>query len=213
MAQKLWMKRLVSAGVILAAAVVLASASGMGTASAAGLGATAAVIKWTNIAIPLDAGITTADGVASYIDGSNGSIVRVAKWDAATQSLIIRNVGSLFGTPNFSVATGDWLLVGATSSAPTSFSWVGSVPTIGSRTYSIVANGYTSLMLPLDRSDLATADALGTAIGNVTRIARWDAATQSLVIRNVGSPFGTPNFNITAGYPYLILSTQAKSWP
>ncbi|MEZ4512308.1 MAG: hypothetical protein R3C62_10555 [Chloroflexota bacterium] len=188
-----------------------APATDMGFAQSAPA-APAATINWSNIAIPLDAGITTADAVANYI-ANNGSIQRVAKWDSATQSLIVRNVGAGFGTPNFSVAVGDWLLVGANSSAPSSFAWVGDVPSAGSRDYDLVANGWTSLMLPLDQGSITTADALGTTIGNVTRVARWDANSQAFVIRNVGAGFGTPNFSIQIGYPYLVYSTAATNWP
>jgi hypothetical protein len=177
-------------------------------------------IKYSAISVPLlvTGTISTADDVAAYINSTNpptttNSIRRVARWDAASQGLVIRNVGSPFGTPNFNVAVGDFLLVGAVTNAPPTFAWGGDVPPVGFRQYNLVANGYTGIMLPLDRTDLLTADALASAIGNVTRVARWDAATQGLVIRNVRSPFGTPNFNINIGYPYLVYSTVVQQWP
>lgn len=194
-------------------AILIASAGMPEPAAASGLAETTATLRWNNIAIPLDAGIDTADEVAAYIDGGSSSVVRVAKWDETAQSLVIRNVGSAFGIPNFSVSVGDWLLIGVTASAPTSFAWAGSVPAPGSRTYSIVQNGYSALMLPLDRADITTADALGAAIGHVTRVARWDAESQSLIIRNVNSKFGTPDFALQIGEPYLILATESRSWP
>jgi hypothetical protein len=170
--------------------------------------------NWTNIAVPLIVpSAPTADQVAYYIDPAPSSIKQVAYWDEVAQSMVIRNVGAPFGVPNFPVATGDWLMVAADATAPVSFAWVGDVPAIGSRQYTTVASGFTDLMLPLDRSDLTTADALGNDIGVVTQVARWDSANQGLVIRNVNAPFGVPNYNITPGYPYLVNASAIVTWP
>ena len=189
-------------------------------AGAAPAAAPSAAINYTNISIPLVVTDTypTADDVAGYINSTNpptttNSIQRVARWDTGSQTFVIRTVGAVFGTANFNVAVGDWLLVGADSTAPAVFTWVGDVPEIGFRSYSLVANGYTGLMLPLDRSDLTTADDLGNDIGDITRVARWDAASQTFVVRTVGAVFGTANFDIEIGYPYLVFSTVSQSWP
>ncbi len=184
-----------------------------GSAPAAQAQSPAAAINWTNISVPLSTSVTTADGLAAYIDPVGNSIIRVGRWDAATQSLVIRNVGSPFGQPNFNISIGQWLFIGANSSAPTTMTWVGDVPGEGSITYTLKANGWTGIMLPLDQGSITTADALGSAIGSVTRVARWDANSQSLVIRNVGSPFGQPNFAIQIGYPYFVYSTSQVNWP
>ncbi len=182
-------------------------------------------VKWTNIAMPLEvSGVTTADGVAAYINANTipasaaGSITRVAKWSASGQGLIIRNVGDPF-EQDWLVYTGDWLLVAAdaTSATEFTFAWVGNVPEPGYRSYGIVANGWTGIMLPLD-TDTATvqmADDLAAAIddtGHITRVARWDKEGQGLVIRNVGDPF-EEDFAVHIGYPYLIYSTLAMNWP
>lgn len=168
--------------------------------------------KFTNIAIPLIVSATTADAVATYIDGTNNSIKQVSRYDSGTQSLVTRNVGSPFGVPNFTVNPGDWLLVSADSAAPTNFAWVGDVPAQGSIDYSVVV-GFNAIMLPLDQAALATADDLAASIGNVSQVSYYDATTQSLVTRNVGSPFGVPNFAVKIGYPYLVNSTGTTTWP
>jgi hypothetical protein len=168
--------------------------------------------KFNNIAVPLIVSATTADDVAAYIDGTNNSIKTVARYDAATQSLVTRNVGSPFGVPNFAVNTGDWLLVSADSAAPTTFAWVGDVPAQGSVSYSIVS-GFNAIMLPLDQASITTADALAASIGNVSQVSYYNATTQSLITRNVGSPFGVPNFAVQIGYPYLVNSTATTTWP
>ena len=69
-------------------------------------------------------------------------------------------------------------------------------------------------MIPLDQS-VATADDLAAAIGGVIRVAQWDAPSQGWVIRTPGSPLGTPNFAVKAGYPYLALTTGSSptQWP
>jgi hypothetical protein len=180
--------------------------------------APAAAQNWNAIALPLQvSGIAKADDVANYINNSanppaSGSIPKVAKWDETAQGFIIRNVGSPFGVPNFDVQTGDWLFVLANSNAVTVLSWTGNVPAPGSRSYNIVANGWSDIMMPLDRTE-TKADALAAAIGNITKVAKWDASAQGFVIRNVNSPFGVPNFDVYIGYPYWIYSTAAKTWP
>jgi rhodanese-related sulfurtransferase len=45
--------------------------------------------------------------------------------------------------------------------------------------------------------------------------ARWDLASQTWVVRNVGAPLGTPDFEIFPGFPYLVYSPSADAiaWP
>lgn len=182
---------------------------------------------WNNISVPLTvSGVTTADGVAAYInahaipDTAADSVVKVAKWDATYQSLVIRDVGSLFGEPDFGVQTGDWLMVAVNANSATDFTfgWVGDVPDKGYRSYQIVANGWSSIMLPLetDTTTVLMGDDLAGEIGNpgdVIQVAKWDAAYQSLVIRDVGSLFGEPDFSVNIGYPYMVYSTALTTWP
>lgn len=180
--------------------------------------------KWNNIATPLIVdGVATADEVANYINANTSppeaanSITKVARWDALGQGLVIRTVGSPFGEPDFPVATGDWLLVSANANSATdfTFAWVGDVPDPGYRDYSLVANGWSAIMLPLDTdtSTVQTADNLAADIGNVSQVAKWNATNQGLVIRTVGSPFGEPDFAVSIGYPYLVYATAATTWP
>lgn len=180
--------------------------------------------KWNNIAMPLGvSGVATADDVAAYINSNTNppsaanSITSVARWDASGQGLVIRDVGSSFGEPNFPVQTGDWLLVSANANSATdfTFAWVGNVPAAGYRTYSIVADGWSAIMLPLnvDTTTIQTADDLAVAIGGVASVAKWDASGQGLIVRDVGSSFGEPDFAVRIGYPYLVYSTEAKNWP
>jgi len=177
--------------------------------------------SWNAIAVPLDVGAITADGVASYID-PGGSIQRVGRWDSGSQSWVFRVVSSPFPPTNYAVNTGDPLLVLANESAPLSFAWTGDVPNPGSISYSLSPNQWHFIMVPLDQdaSVISTADALATTIqaGASTsgmRVGRWDANSQSWVFRVVGSPFPPANFTVDLGYPYLVLSNSdtPSQWP
>lgn len=178
-------------------------------------------LRWSLIAIPLEAGVTTADGVAAYID-SGGSIKRVARWNVASQTWIIRDVNSPFNPANFAVQPGDTLFVAADASAPGSFAWAGNVPAPGAISNSLVASTWNYLMIPLDQdpTSIDTADALAEAIqagasASGMRIGRWDLASQTYIFRNYGSPFNPPDFPVRLGYPYIALtnSLTPSQWP
>ncbi len=172
-------------------------------------------IRLTMIALPLEGADlpTTADGVAEYID-PEGSIRAVAKWRPQTRSWMVRRVGAPFGTPDFPVAPGDTLFVGADSAAPESFAWVGDVPPRRAITHTLYANGVNFVMVPLARSGHYVPTALGLAddIGGVTAVARWNQNTQRWVIRTAS--VGT-NFDVYPGYPYAVLTDNSAppSWP
>jgi hypothetical protein len=131
----------------------------------------------------------------------------------------VRSVGALIGTPNFAVPVGSPLLIAATDAAPARFAWIGEVPARGEVTYSLIPGGaavkWNFVALPFDQGSITTADALANDIGGVTRVARWDAATQTWVVRNVGAAIGTPNYAISPGYAYLVGATGSAptAWP
>ncbi len=172
-------------------------------------------IKLTMIALPLEgANIpTTADEVAEYIDPL-GSIKAVAKWQPQTRSFLVRRVGAPFGTPDFAVAPGDTLVIGANSAAPGSFAWVGDVPIRGSITNTLHADAANFIMVPLDESGEFTPTAAGLAadIGGVLAVARWNRLTQRWVIWTASA--GT-NFDVYPGYPYAVVTdgSAPPSWP
>lgn len=174
-------------------------------------------LRWSSISIPLSgSGIpTTADAVASYV--SAGNIKKVARWNASTETWSVRTVGAPFGTPNFTVAPGDTLLIGANHLVPAFFTWVGLLPDIGTISQPLIQNSYNFLMIPLDQRGnfTLTADSLAADIGGVTKVARWNAGTQTWTVRTVGAPFGTPNYTVFLGYPYLVLTSGSTppTWP
>jgi hypothetical protein len=159
-----------------------------------------------------------ADQVAAYIS-PGGSIRKVAYWDTASQTWAVRSVGALIGTPNFAVSVGSPLLVAANDSAPARFAWIGEAPARGEVTYSLIAGGaavkWNFVALPFDQGSIAAADALAADIGGVTRVARWDAASQTWVVRHVGALLGTPDFAVSPGAAYLVGATASApaTWP
>jgi hypothetical protein len=173
-------------------------------------------LRLTLIALPLEGASlpTTADGVAAYID-PNGSVQVVAKWQPLTRSWVVRRVGAPFGTPDFAVAPGDVLFIGADSTAPDSFAWVGDVPTRGSIINTLHADATNFIMVPLDESGEFTPTAQGLAndIGGVLRVARWNRLTQRWVIYTAGG--GGVNFAVDPGYPYAVVTdgSAPPSWP
>lgn len=171
-------------------------------------------LAWSSLAVTLQSSVTTADELAAYLD-PGGSIQKVARWDASSQTWVVRNVGAPLGTPDFPAAVGDALLIAASSGAPARAAWLGALPIPGSLHYLLQPAGWNFLMLPFDKAHLATADALAAAIGGVTKVARWDLASQTWVVRNVGAPLGTPDFEIFPGFPYLVYSSSADAiaWP
>ena len=161
--------------------------------------------KWNAIAVPLDVGAITADGIANYVD-SGGSISQVGRWDASSQSWVFRVVGSPFPPTSYAVNTGDPLLILAGDTAPLSFAWTGSVPTPGAISYAFAPNRWHFITLPLDQDPTAisTADALATAIqaGASTsnmQVGKWDASSQSWIFRVGGSPIPPADFAVDRG--------------
>ncbi len=188
------------------------------------------------MAVPLEVNIdgsdtgtvNNADEVAAYIVAScpaaqpcPGAIPRLSHFKNDTQAWETHEVGTGADSTNFAIGLGDAFFVAADAAltAPT-LSWVGGVPASGSIHYNVGANRWTALMIPLDRSidgAPAKADDLAVAIGRggtgVTKVAQWREDTQTWEIREVGTLYGGDNFPVQIGYPYLVYSTVAYTWP
>ncbi len=200
--------------------------------------AASATSKWNAIAVPLDVGSLTADGVKTYIESfcdpaCPGAVEKVSKWDPVNQQWITR--GTSIIPVDFTVYPGQALFISVSSAASDlvngSFAWTGSVPpecpAAGCIQYGISAGlpeltstGWNFLMVPLDKEDIGTADELKLDIdpsGNATKVSKWDAANQQWITR--GSGIIPANFVIQIGYPYFVFSqgsgtsTWPTSWP
>ncbi len=186
-------------------------------------------VSWNAIALPLDTGSTTADGIAATIESfcdpaCPGAIEKVSRWDPVAQSWGTRTVGGFF-PPDFDVHPGFALLIAANDTLNVnSFAWVGDLPpqclATGCFQYgqnnlpALNASGWNFIMIPLDKSGPTSADALAADIGNVTKVSKWDAGAQSWGTRIVGG-FFPPDYLVETGYPYLVLSdgTSSTVWP
>ncbi len=172
-------------------------------------------LRLTLISVPLTGTIpATADDLAAFID-PNGSVKKVARWNKNTGSWIVRTVGAGFGTPNFPVRLGDVLIIGADTTAPASFPWVGEVPASGQIQYNLTKQAVNFISIPLAEATnfTMTAEGLAADIGGVRAVAMWDASQQKWVMRQVG--VSGPNFTLVPGRPYAILTTNAAPlvWP
>ena len=171
--------------------------------------------KYNLIALNLEvSGVTDADSLASY---AGSGMYMVIKYDAPTQSIVWRLPG-LAGT-NFPVRVGEPYFLYLDDTAPNMLSLVGEVPSRGAVQFALTraAPGdsckYNFISIPLDRGDLADADALAADIGGVYMVIRYNAETQDLTWRLPG--LAGENFPVRAGYPYIVcLDENAPAvWP
>lgn len=172
----------------------------------------------SDLAIPLDvsAVITDAQSLGNWIDPAH--ISQLLKWDATLGLFLAWSVQGGFGE-NFGVQTGDFIyLIGDNGLIPVA-SFVGVIPPPGSVHFRLTLGAANDcsmnlLSLPLDRSDLTTADELSDDIGGVVQALDWDAALQMfLVWSNIGG-FGE-NFETRIGHPYTVCldNTAPGVWP
>jgi hypothetical protein len=180
--------------------------------------APAATNKYNFISIPLDSTPSvvpfTAAGLAGYV---GGGVKKVVRFDAASQAFKTHTVGGIFN--NFSLAVGGAYFIEVDSTVSTTLSFVGAVPEQESVTFGLAQGTsptdckYNAISIPLDRSDIANAAGLATAIGGVSKVTRWDASSQSFKTHTVGGAFN--NFTVTIGMPFFVCvnSTGPVSWP
>lgn len=215
MTEKAWVKWVAGMGMLLTAVVVLAYAGASGSASAARLAAVS-VNKWNAIAMALDstATISSAQTLAAAVTGAQ----QVLRWNAGIQNFEYFVAGSGAGT-NFSTSVGESYFLLLDSSASTSLSLVGPVPPAtgnpGAVQFSIVGGSpckWNHISLPLDHSNLASAQELANDIEDVEQVLRWNATIQNFEYYVVSSGSGS-NFATSIGRPYWVCAAQSKNWP
>lgn len=220
--------------VVLAAlglSTVVALPRGMDATAAAPAGAP--ILESTNapaattsvnvIAMPLnstqqfaDAGKSfDADGLAAVV---GPGVQQVLTWNASTQGYRTWYPQDGEGD-NFPLAVGGVYRLVLDNTAGTIVSFVGDVPGQGSVSFSLVrpAGGGCSIndiSVPLDRSDLTTADQLATSVGNVQQVLEWNPTTQGYRTWYPQDGEGD-NFAVKIGYPYrlCLLSSGSTVWP
>ncbi len=152
-------------------------------------------------------GITTAHELGLAIGANCDS---VAKWDAAGQ-IYVSHAMAAATFNNFDLEVGQAYFVSVT--ADTSFTLTGSLPS--SKTLSLITTALTNVnavALPTSKSStVTTAHELGTDIGNVDSVAKWDAAGQIYVSHAMAAATFN-DFTVSEGSGYFVSVTGATSW-
>jgi hypothetical protein len=179
-----------------------------------------AVYNYNALTLVLDGtGITMADELATYVGGT----FEVLKWDAGTQQWAVRRPTQPWIGPDFPLAVGNPYFVAVDSTAVSPVTFVGDVPPQESVVFTLLPGTspnladwkYNFISLPLDRSDITTADGLAADIGGVYEVLKWDASLQQWAVRRPTQPWIGPDFDVYIGYPYMVRldDTAPTSWP
>jgi len=147
-----------------------------------------------------------------------GGLDAVLKLNKDTNAYTTYYLPSIHFGDNFSLSAGMPVLVSANKNAPDTWFYTGAVPGAGTLQFRLNhdENGtYNEIILPLDRTDITTADQLAKDIGGVDVVLKIDPETNSF------SSFWLPainfgdNFTIQPGEPVLInVNTNAPDvWP
>lgn len=182
-----------------------------------------ATLNYNMIGLPLNstnqftnAGYSyNADGLAKLV---GTGVTQVLSLNPNTQTYLTWDAVLQDGT-NFNLTTSNAYWIQLDSTAATIVSFVGDVPAQGSVHFTLVRPSGAGCMsnditLPLDRSDITTADQLATAVGNVSQVLQWNASTQTFLTWDVAIQDGT-NFTTKIGYPYRLCLNAggATTWP
>ncbi len=173
--------------------------------------------SWNAIGMPLDDtnSLSDAQAIADEISGTQ----QILRWNSARQDFDFWLPPFQFGT-NFTTTLGDSYMVLVDDSAPLVFNVAGDVPPAtgnpGALQYSLVGTSpcqFNAITLPLDLGDsILDAQDLADSIGNVDQVLSWEPARQDYDFWLPPFQFGT-NFEVKAGYPYMVCTTVARVWP
>lgn len=162
--------------------------------------------RWHFVSMPLQVpGLDSADSLAAAIT----HISSVQQWNTTLQAWDARNIKKGTG-PNFSIGLGSAVRLKPDNAPPGTFALIGAAPEAGALHFSFV-NGWNSLVVPWDQTQLTTADQLGSAIPHATRVRQWNQALQKFEVRTIG--VSGPNFAVAAGQPYQVFVTAPGVWP
>jgi len=158
------------------------------------------------VALPMEQGYAWASDLGAAYPGMMDVI---NYWDNQTQSWVAANDLGFMWDGDFELTNGSVLWVNAVDSF--SIYSMGDLPETAP-SYDLVV-GLNSLMVPLNRSDLATAETLGNEIGLLDVINYWDNQTQSWVAANNLGFMWDGDFPVSIGFPLWVNSFDAGSWP
>jgi hypothetical protein len=159
------------------------------------------------IALPMNSGYAMASDLDTAFPDMLSSI---SYWDASSQSWVEADYGGPgFWPGDFDVHVGDPLFVYANSDFD--FYSMGSLPSPAS--YPLIV-GLDMMMVPLNKSALTTAGAVGDDSGIMDAISYWDAPSQSWVEADYGGPgFWPGDFDVTIGEPLFVYANSVGTYP
>ena len=110
---------------------------------------------------------------------------------------------------NFSIVPGHAYYVNAVSNSTLSFTGTASDPSFV--LYTTTTTNFNDIMIPLDRSDLQTAEDLAEDIGACDAVVRFDVAAQNYTQYDYVD--GNPGFDVQLGGVYKVNVTDLTIWP
>jgi hypothetical protein len=159
-----------------------------------------------HIALPMDQGYTW---VSEFADDYMGNMDTMSYWDATSQSWVAA-VDLGYWEGDFAVESGSVIMVNAIT--PFTAYSIGQLP-VANASYSLIP-GLNDLMIPLNRSDIAWAGAVGDEIGlgSLDTISYWDATSQTWVAA-VDLGYWEGDFEVAIGDPMQVNSLTTTTWP
>ncbi len=145
------------------------------------------------------------------IELGEGVVDQISMWDPATQSFATAADLGGFWDGDFELNSGKVLMIYSYGSV--SMYSIGNLPSTNAA-YGIVS-GNNTVMVPLNRSDLAWASDLGIEMGEgiVDQISMWDATSQSFATAADLGGFWDGDFDMSIGLPLMVYSYGSMTWP
>lgn len=147
--------------------------------------------------------ISTAAELSNNIPGCNS----LAHWLPQYQNF--EQYASGVSATSYDLEGGQLYLYNVTAS--TVFTLLGSAVSTNYELIATEGTDWNTIMLPFEKTDIATASALLSDIPNCTSVAYFDAANQVYVQHLEGA--SQNNFDVKVGYPYFVNVTSNVGWP
>lgn len=160
------------------------------------------------IANSMATGYTLASELGDAIGTTNCNSISI--WNASTQTWDITVYNHQMWFDDQPIIEGAVIMCGMLN--PVDVYMAGALPTLTSYPLQF---GYSSIMIPLDRSDIITASQLGNEIGldKVNSINTWDADSQSWVTTVYNHSMWFDDQLLEIGTPILLGVISDYSWP
>jgi len=140
-----------------------------------------------------------------------GIVDQISMWNPVTQMFDTAADLGGFWDGDFELNSGIVLMIN--SYDPITFYSLGDLPAANA-SYGIVS-GNNTVMIPLNRSDLAWASELGYEMGEgiVDQVSNWNPATQMFDTAADLGGFWDGDFELSLGQPLMVNSYDGFTWP